>query len=99
MIPRLPITLPCARDADHAAYIINRAMIADDNCIFNDAFYDAIADGESANPAIHDLILMLMTNNAIFTETLLSFDLCPIHECDIEICIDDNDSSCADLRN
>jgi len=30
---------------------------------------------------------------------LLSYDCCPIHHCDIEICRDDNDLECIQFRN
>lgn len=30
---------------------------------------------------------------------LLSYDLCPLHECDIEICADDADPECAEYRD
>jgi hypothetical protein len=39
-----------------------------------------------------DLIL------AIADEFMLQFDLCPLHRCDIEICMDDEITECADLR-
>lgn len=39
-------------------------------------------------------------NDAPAAESLLlSYDLCPLHECDIEICADDDDPDCAAFRN
>ena len=90
------MTLPIPRDADHAAYIINRAIAAHDDA-FLDEFLDAILTS-SDNPAIDDIYAILCADSAIRDEILLSLEICPIHECDIEICADDDETECAHLR-
>lgn len=32
------------------------------------------------------------------TDLLLSYSLCPLHECDYAICFDDDDPECASIR-
>lgn len=53
----------------------------------------------------NDLIILLAAHldeshdDDTARDFLLSYDICPIHTCDIEICADDDDPECAELRN
>jgi hypothetical protein len=60
-----------------------------------DAMHDILnAHDESDHPTDRIELIVDFCN-----EIMLSNDLCPIHGCDLEICIDDQDQECAALRD
>jgi hypothetical protein len=57
-----------------------------------DAMTDILAAPENDDYGTLELIVDFCN------EIMFSNDLCPMHKCDIEICLDDEDQECAALR-
>lgn len=61
------------------------------------ALFDrADAEDVSSLDLFHDAVLTLAPEDV--AALALAMELCPIHHCDDQICADDADPECADLR-
>lgn len=59
-------------------------------------------DDELAIDRNHLIILIGIHLNEIGQDGesfMVSYDICPFHHCDLQICADDNEMSCAHIRN
>lgn len=93
------MTMTDALRATH--YAINTAMIHDDDAAF-DALFALLFDDatlDTDDPAILDFAARFRALNATDRAAFyLDYDACPLHECDLEICADDDIAECAEMR-
>lgn len=81
---------------DDAAHDTLFALLFDD---LSASYADAPATDDLPD-AMRDMIRIFHSLSATDRATLyLDYDACPLHECDLAICADDDDPACAEMRH